>query len=71
MTKLNLEPISTSTVSGLRKKIAQLTKLLNKGKFKGAKEVTARRNLAWYKSKLKNGPRKSGAVRGKKKRTRK
>jgi hypothetical protein len=73
ITKLNLEPMNTSTDSGLKKKIAQLTKLLKQGKFKGAKEVTAKRNLSWYRSKLKSGgrkPRKSVSARSKKKRSR-
>lgn len=76
MTKLNIGKASTSTVSGLRQKIKLLEKMLKQGKFKGKKELTAKRNLAWYKSDLKNdfrGARKkrgSVASRSKKKRSR-
>ena len=76
MANLNVGKSATSTVSGLKEKIKLLTKLLKQGKFKGQKEVTAKRNLAWYKSDLKydfRGVRKkrsSVAKRSKKKRSR-
>lgn len=58
MTKLNIGTKATSTIDGLIAKIYELQQMIAKGKFKGQKEITARRNLAWYKSELVHGARR-------------
>jgi hypothetical protein len=73
MTKLNIGKQATSTFDGLITKIYELQKLIDQGKFKGEKLITAKRNLSWYKSDLKHdlrGRRNSVKSRSKAKRSR-
>lgn len=59
MTHLNIGTKKTSTVAGLKEKISQLSTMIIKEQVKGKKLITAKRNLAWYKSELKTGFRRN------------